>query len=36
MAHLFPSPEWLEALKAKLNTDEKYTQTAKKWEGEIS
>lgn len=35
MTHQFPSPEWLEALKKKLNSDEKYIQTAKKWEGEI-
>jgi len=35
MAYLFPSPEWLQALKDKLNNDEKYAQTAHKWEGEI-
>jgi putative sterol carrier protein len=35
MANLFPSPEWLEALKDKLNNDEKYAKTAQKWEGEI-
>jgi putative sterol carrier protein len=35
MANLFPSPEWLDALKDKLNNDEKYAQTAQKWEGEI-
>jgi len=35
MAYLFPSPEWLQALKDKLNNDEKYAQTAQKWEGEI-
>jgi putative sterol carrier protein len=35
MTHSFPSPEWLQALKDKLNSDEKYAQTAQKWEGEI-
>ncbi len=35
MTHLFPSPEWLAALKEKLNSDEKYAQIAKNWEGEI-
>ena len=35
MTQVFPSPEWLVALKEKLNSDEKYAQTAKKWEGEI-
>ena len=35
MAYSFPSPEWLQALKDKLNNDEKYAQTAQKWEGEI-
>ena len=35
MAYQFPSPEWLQALKEKLNTDEKYTQIANNWEGEI-
>lgn len=35
MTNIFPSPEWLDALKEKLNTDDKYAQTAKRWEGEI-
>jgi putative sterol carrier protein len=35
MVYSFPSPEWLQALKDKLNSDEKYAQTAHKWEGEI-
>jgi len=35
MTNIFPSPEWLDTLKEKLNTDDKYAQTAKKWEGEI-
>ena len=35
MSHLFPSPEWLHALKEKLNSDKKYATIAQKWEGEI-
>ena len=35
MAYQFPSTEWLQAFKEKLNIDEKYAQTASKWEGEI-
>jgi putative sterol carrier protein len=35
MAYQFPSTEWLQALKEKLNSDEKYAQIASKWEGEI-
>lgn len=35
MVYKFPSSEWLDALKEKLNNDEKYAQTAQKWEGEI-
>jgi len=35
MAYKFPSDEWLQALKEKVNSDEKYAKTAKKWEGEI-
>ena len=35
MANKFPSPEWLQALKDKLNNDEKYAKTAHNWEGEI-
>ena len=35
MTYQFPSPEWLQALKEKLNTDKKYAQIASKWEGEI-
>lgn len=31
----FPLPEWLEALMAKLNTDEKYAQAARNWEGDM-
>ncbi len=32
---LFPSVEWVQAMKDKLNTDEKYAQVARKWEGDI-
>jgi putative sterol carrier protein len=35
MAFLFPSNAWLQALKDKLNSDEKYTRVAHKWEGDI-
>lgn len=35
MAYKFPSAEWLQALKEKLNADEKYANIAKKWEGDI-
>jgi putative sterol carrier protein len=35
MVYQFPSPEWLQALKEKLNSDAKYAQVASKWEGEI-
>jgi putative sterol carrier protein len=31
----FPSAEWVQALKDKLNTDEKYAQIAQKWEGDM-
>jgi len=31
----FPSPEWLQALKDKLNSDEKYSHTARNWEGDM-
>jgi len=32
---VFPSIEWLEALHKHLNSDEKYAQIAKSWEGDI-
>ncbi len=35
MSAVFPSPEWLEALKAKLNSDERYARIARKWEGDL-
>ena len=31
----FPSTEWLQALKDKLNSDEKYSHTARNWEGDM-
>ncbi len=31
----FPQPEWLSALMVKLNTDEKYAQIARNWEGDM-
>lgn len=32
---IFPSLDWLNALKDKLNNDEKYAQVARNWEGDI-
>jgi putative sterol carrier protein len=34
-AAVFPSPEWMQAIKDKLNSDEKYEQIARKWEGDL-
>jgi putative sterol carrier protein len=31
----FPSPEWVQVLMDKLNTDQKYSQVARNWEGDI-
>ena len=31
----FPSAEWLQSLKDKLNSDERYARIARKWEGDI-
>jgi putative sterol carrier protein len=31
----FPSPEWLQTLSEKLNSDERYAQIARNWEGDI-
>jgi putative sterol carrier protein len=31
----FPSPEWMQVIKDKLNTDEHYAQVAKNWEGDM-
>ena len=35
MSAQFPSSEWLQGLEEKLNSDEKYAQVAKKWEGDL-
>ena len=32
---IFPSAEWIQALKDKLNTDERYAKIAQKWEGDM-
>lgn len=32
----FPSPEWLNSLYEKLNSDEKYASIAAKWEGDMT
>ena len=31
----FPSPEWVDVLMDKLNSDPKYSQVARNWEGDI-
>ncbi len=35
MSAIFPSEEWLKGLEAKLNTDERYAEVAKNWEGDL-
>lgn len=35
MSATFPSLEWLEGLESKLNSDQKYAQIAKNWEGDL-
>jgi putative sterol carrier protein len=35
MSAVFPSEEWLEGLEARLNSDEKYGEIAKNWEGDL-
>ncbi len=35
MAPIFPSMDWLKSLEEKLNTDARYADIAKKWEGDI-
>ncbi len=35
MTAIFPSAEWLKGLEAKLNSDEKYADIAKNWEGDL-
>jgi putative sterol carrier protein len=32
---IFPSAEWMQAIKEKLNTDEHYAKVAKNWEGDM-
>jgi len=36
MSTVFPSPEWLNELHAKLNSDSRYADIAKKWEGDMT
>lgn len=36
MAYIFPSEEWLTALKDVLNTDTRYAEVAKNWEGDLA
>jgi putative sterol carrier protein len=35
MPATFPSAEWLKGLEAKLNSDERYNQIARNWEGDL-
>jgi putative sterol carrier protein len=35
MTAIFPSEEWLQGLEAKLNTDPRYKEIAKNWEGDL-
>jgi putative sterol carrier protein len=35
MTAVFPSEEWLKGLESKLNSDEKYAEVAKNWEGDL-
>ncbi len=35
MAAKFPSPEWLQTLYEKLNSDERYAHLARNWEGDM-
>ena len=35
MSAIFPSEEWLHELEAKLNSDERYADIAKNWEGDL-
>lgn len=35
MSAKFPSMEWLQELETKLNSDQKYAQVAKNWEGDL-
>ena len=36
MSAVFPSLDWLKELETKLNTDERYAEIAKKWEGDMT
>jgi putative sterol carrier protein len=35
MAAIFPSEEWLKGLEAKLNSDSRYHEIARNWEGDL-
>jgi len=35
MTAVFPSEEWLKGLEARINSDERYAEIAKNWEGDI-
>ena len=35
MANTFPSSDWMDALIERLNSDKRYAEVAKKWEGDI-
>jgi putative sterol carrier protein len=35
MPAIFPSEEWLKSLETKLNSDERYNEIAKNWEGDL-
>lgn len=35
MSTVFPSEEWLKGLEAKLNSDERYADIARNWEGDL-
>lgn len=35
MTAIFPSEEWLKGLETKINSDEKYADVAKNWEGDM-
>lgn len=35
MSVIFPSEEWLKELEVKINSDERYAEVAKNWEGDL-
>ncbi|NWG06821.1 MAG: SCP2 sterol-binding domain-containing protein [Chloroflexi bacterium] len=35
MSAIFPSEEWLKELESKLNSDERYNEIARNWEGDL-